>query len=155
MKNHSLAKHVADASFYELKRQLSYKAVERGGQVIEIDTFFPSSKQCRKCGHKKENLSLSERVYQCESQACYHVEDRDLHASRNILKEGLRLFRMNASVEIPRAEGKSTPVKRKTATRPSSESLASLLDEAGSKNCEILHRKNPSRNTPAGLHDQI
>ena len=42
------------------------------------------------CGNKKEDLSLSERTWTCQSCGVEH--DRDLNAARNILAEGLRLL---------------------------------------------------------------
>ncbi len=86
MKNHCLAGALADASFSEIKRQLLYKATWYGGEVLDIDRFFPSSKLCRKCGVVKEDLSLEDRIFICE---CGHVEDRDLNASINQEEFGL------------------------------------------------------------------
>ncbi|MFM7370697.1 MAG: zinc ribbon domain-containing protein, partial [Sphaerospermopsis kisseleviana] len=40
------------------------------------------SKTCSRCGHKKENLSLSERIYYCEN--CGFEIDRDLNAAINL-----------------------------------------------------------------------
>ena len=58
--------------------QLEYKAQK----VIKVNRFFPSSKLCSNCGHKKENLELSERTYTCE--ACGFSIDRDLNAALNL-----------------------------------------------------------------------
>jgi putative transposase len=41
LKNHSLAKSVTDAGFYEFRRQLTYKAAWNGKQIVEADQFFP------------------------------------------------------------------------------------------------------------------
>lgn len=81
IKNHKLAEAIGDASFAEIKRQLIYKASWYGGEIIEIDRFYPSSKLCRICGNIKEELKLEDRTYICK---CGHVEDRDLNASINI-----------------------------------------------------------------------
>lgn len=43
VKNHKLAKAIMDASWYEFKRQLTYKADWYGKKVIVIDRFYPSS----------------------------------------------------------------------------------------------------------------
>ena len=82
MKNHRLAQAVGDASMSEFHRQLRYKVACRGGQVIEADRFFPSSKMCSGCGERKDNLSLSDREYVCEK--CGSVIDRDLNAAINL-----------------------------------------------------------------------
>ena len=77
---------IGDASLFEIKRQHTYKTAWFGGEVIEVDRFFPSSKLCRMCGSLKENQTLSDRVFQC---TCGHVEDRDLNASINLENFGL------------------------------------------------------------------
>ncbi|WP_242031205.1 zinc ribbon domain-containing protein, partial [Anabaena sp. FACHB-1237] len=45
--------------------------------------FYPSSKTCSHCGYKKENLSLSERIYHCEN--CGFEMDRDLNAAIKLI----------------------------------------------------------------------
>lgn len=82
MKNHKLAKAIADASFYELKRQITYKTFFYGGEVHLIYRYFPSSKTCSNCGTVKEDLKLSERIYNCDD--CGFSLDRDLNAAINI-----------------------------------------------------------------------
>lgn len=83
MKNHRLAKSVADASFYEFRRQLEYKAFENGNTVYLADRFFPSSKKCSSCGSVKAKLDLNERTYCCDH--CGLVIDRDLNAAINLM----------------------------------------------------------------------
>ena len=86
LQNHKLAGAVSDASFYEIKRQLMYKTSWYGGEVIEVDRFFPSSKTCSNCGNIKEELGLDERTYTCD---CGLSIDRDLNAAINLEKYGL------------------------------------------------------------------
>jgi putative transposase len=95
MKNHKLAKSISDSSFYEIKRQLKYKSSWYGGTVIQVDTFFPSSKLCSNCGYKDTELTLKDRVYTCPE--CGLVLDRDLNASYNLRKEGLRICTESSS----------------------------------------------------------
>jgi IS605 OrfB family transposase len=89
VKNRRLARHVTDASFGELRRQLEYKTAWHGGQVIVADRWFASSKTCSGCGAVKAKLALSERTYVCTS--CGMVADRDLNAARNLAEYGNRL----------------------------------------------------------------
>ncbi|WP_235860138.1 RNA-guided endonuclease InsQ/TnpB family protein [Photobacterium aquimaris] len=58
IKNHKLAKHIADANWGELVRQLTYKAEWYGRTVVQIDRFYPSSKRCNGCGHVVDSLPL-------------------------------------------------------------------------------------------------
>lgn len=53
-----------------------------GIEFVEADKWYPSSKICSKCGHKKAKFSLSERTYVCEE--CGAVIDRDFNASINL-----------------------------------------------------------------------
>ncbi|MCW2932836.1 MAG: hypothetical protein JWM19_3798 [Actinomycetia bacterium] len=88
VRNRRLARHVADASFRELRRQAEYKAAWRGGRVIVADRWFASSKTCSGCGAVKAKLLLSERTYRCA--ACGLVTDRDANAARNLAEYGIR-----------------------------------------------------------------
>jgi putative transposase len=82
LRNHRLARRIADAGWGELRRQLSYKTAWAGGSLVQANTFFPSSKTCSGCGHVKAKLPLSERTYRCER--CGLVMDRDHNAARNL-----------------------------------------------------------------------
>ena len=87
MQNRHLARAVADAGFFELRRQIEYKAKWAGIEVVLADTFYPSSKKCSGCGAQKSVLRLSERTYVCES--CGLVIDRDLNAATNLAMLGV------------------------------------------------------------------
>jgi len=87
MKNEKLAQAIADCGFYEFRRQLEYKFKKFGSQLIVAAQWYPSSKTCSCCGHKKDKLSLSERTFNCES--CGVSIDRDLNAAINISRRAL------------------------------------------------------------------
>jgi putative transposase len=82
MKNHKLAKSLADSSMSEFSRQLEYKAKWANIPVIKADRFYASSKLCSSCGCTKEDLKLSDRTYTCEH--CDLSIDRDLNAAINL-----------------------------------------------------------------------
>ena len=64
IKNHHLAKGIADVSWHELTRQLEYKAKWNEREYIRIDTFYASSQICSECGYQnKETKNLSVREY--------------------------------------------------------------------------------------------
>ena len=95
LKNRKLARSFSDASLGKLLNLLTSKVEQRGGQVIKVDRFFPSSKTCHSCGWKWEDMQVSDRVFLCQNPKCayYHFEqDRDDNASLNILHEALRLI---------------------------------------------------------------
>lgn len=81
-KNKHLSKAVNEAKFYEIRRQLTYKCQWNNIKLIVADRWFPSSKLCSECGHKKDKLSLSERTYICKK--CGSIIDRDLNAAINL-----------------------------------------------------------------------
>ena len=95
LKNRKLARSFSDASLGTLFTLLTNKVEQRGGQVVKVDRFFPSSKTCHSCGWKWETMQVSDRVFLCQNPKCahYHLEqDRDYNASLNILHEALRLI---------------------------------------------------------------
>jgi putative transposase len=91
-KNHNLAKHITDAAFGEIFRELEYKAGWSGRTYFELDRFFPSSKLCSSCGHLLEELPLSVREWECPRCGAHH--DRDENAAINILRAGRYLLKM-------------------------------------------------------------
>jgi len=87
MRNHKLAKSIADSSWGDFFRKLKYKAEWYGRQLLEIDRFFPSSKRCSCCGYINNGLKLGDRIWECPS--CKKTLDRDINAAKNILTVGL------------------------------------------------------------------
>ena len=90
LSNHKLAKAISDTSFYQFRSILEYKCNWYGKELVVIDRFYPSSKTCSKCGWKKENLTLSDRVFKCEN--CGMEIDRDLNAAINIERIGVDIL---------------------------------------------------------------
>lgn len=82
IKNRHLSRAVSDMGFFELRRQLDYKAAQRGAMVVVADRWYPSSKTCSACGHKLEALALSVREWPCP--ACGSIHDRDVNAAVNL-----------------------------------------------------------------------
>jgi len=81
--NKKLSRHIMDQSFYEFRRQLTYKSTWYDTELVVIDRFYPSSKTCHVCGYRNENLKLKDRSWQC---ICGKIHDRDLNAALNIKK---------------------------------------------------------------------
>lgn len=87
MKNHCLAKSIADVSLSELVRMIKYKAEWYGRTVLQVNRWFPSSKTCNDCNYVKQDLTLEDREWVCPR--CNVKHDRDLNAAKNIRKQGI------------------------------------------------------------------
>lgn len=82
MKNRHLASSIQEQKFCEFKRQIEYKCQRYGIELLNVPTFYPSSKLCSQCGNIKKDLKLSDRAYHCD--CCGLVIDRDYNASLNL-----------------------------------------------------------------------
>ena len=92
VKNHNLAKAISDCGWYELTRQITYKAEWNNRQYVKIGRFTKSSQPCHVCGYiNLDTKDLSIREWTCPN--CGTVHDRDVNAAINILNEGLRILR--------------------------------------------------------------
>ena len=85
-------KSISDTSFGTFTKYLEYKARDDGKTLIKIDTYYPSTKTCSKCG-SVHDMPLTQRTYRC---ACGNVMDRDLNAAINIARQGLLTYTQEA-----------------------------------------------------------
>ena len=99
MKNNKLSKHIQDASFYEIRRQLEYKCLWYGKLLIIADRFFSSSRICSVCGWHNGSLTLRDREWECGG--CHTRHDRDRNASHNLESFGLKTLARDAGEVKP------------------------------------------------------
>ncbi|MDE4543345.1 RNA-guided endonuclease TnpB family protein [Thermoanaerobacterium sp. R66] len=85
MKNHKLAKSIANAGWGMLDKYLQYKAEKEGKIFVKVDPAY-TSQRCSRCGKIVEK-DLSVRIHKCE---CGLEIDRDVNAAINVLYEGLK-----------------------------------------------------------------
>ena len=91
IRNHKLARCIADVSWSEFIRQLQYKADWYGKTIIKVDKWYASSQICSCCGNQFPiTKDLSVREWICPN--CHTALERDGNAARNILREGKRLL---------------------------------------------------------------
>jgi putative transposase len=105
LKNHTLARAIADMGWAECRRQLEYKATQRGKTVIVVPRGYPSSKRCSACGTVQDEMPLAVRQWTCLDCGTHH--DRDENAARNLLAYGL------AAAALRRVPPDVKPVERK------------------------------------------
>lgn len=96
MKNHHLAKAIANASWYTIRETLKYECKWYGKKLIIVPPQY-TSRICSNCKKKnpeftglKTNEWLAVREWTCPF--CHAKHDRDINAAINILNRGLALI---------------------------------------------------------------
>ena len=87
LKNHHLAKSIANASWYLFREMLEYKCKWYGKQLIVVKPNY-TSQICSQCGYHSGKKPLEIREWTCPKCGANH--DRDINASINILNRGLK-----------------------------------------------------------------
>ncbi|MGL5133106.1 MAG: RNA-guided endonuclease TnpB family protein, partial [Planktothrix sp.] len=125
MKNHCLAKAIAQVGWGMFCTMLKYKAENDGKIYQEVDRFFPSSKTCHVCLNQVGSLPLDIRHWTCEK--CQTKHDRDTNAAINIRNEGLRILTSGTGDKVCRPDVSRSNRGRKKSTTPLSVGHRSLL----------------------------
>ena len=95
VRNHKLAKAISDCGWGTFTNFLAYKLERKGGKLVEIDRWFPSSKLCSNCFSQMDKMPLEVREWNCLSCGTHH--DRDENAAENIRAEGIRMLKADGS----------------------------------------------------------
>lgn len=77
-----LNRAILEQGWYELRRQLEYKPLWRGGQVLAINPAYTSQK-CACCGHTMKENRQTQSQFECLE--CGYTENADINGARNIL----------------------------------------------------------------------
>ena len=91
VKNHKLARNIADASWSRFISILIYKANWYGRVIIKVPSNYPSSQLCSCCHFQfPKTKDLKVRKWTCPQ--CGTVHDRDKNAAKNILSKGIEIL---------------------------------------------------------------
>jgi putative transposase len=88
MKNHRLAKSIADAGWNQLVQFVAYKAESAGRQVERVDPRHTSQYCSNPACQEIVKKTLAERMHHCPH--CGTTLDRDVNAAINILARAMR-----------------------------------------------------------------
>ena len=80
-----LNRSILDQGWYEMRRQLEYKQLWRGGHVIALPPAY-TSQRCACCGHTAKENRQTQSKFVC--QVCGYTENADINGARNILAAG-------------------------------------------------------------------
>lgn len=86
LKNHKLARSIANQSWHKFKIYIQYKCNRYDKQAIIVNPY-KTSQICSNCGYDSGKKPLDIRNWSCPK--CYIEHDRDINAAKNILKIGL------------------------------------------------------------------
>jgi putative transposase len=109
LRNRRLARAISDAGWSEFARMLTYKQAWRGGQLVEADRWYPSTRRCSQCGVVDRAMTLADRVFTC---VCGRTADRDTNAAVNLALWGQAHHDPHRSPD-PQAGGRATNVRRR------------------------------------------
>ncbi|RLX53550.1 RNA-guided endonuclease InsQ/TnpB family protein, partial [Escherichia coli] len=124
-----LNRSILDQGWYEMRRQLEYKQLWRGGQVLAVPPAYTSqrcaccghtakenlwrggqvlavppaytSQRCACCGHTAKENRLSQSQFRC--QVCGYTANADVNGARNILAAGHAVLACGEMVQSGRS----------------------------------------------------
>ncbi|APX73163.1 transposase [Companilactobacillus allii] len=92
IKNHKLARAIANQSWRELRSMLEYKCSWYGKELVVVNPY-KTSQRCSNCAYDDGKHTLDVREWTCPN--CHTNLDRDINASKNIKKLGLEQTLVN------------------------------------------------------------
>ncbi|EKJ1701676.1 transposase [Shigella sonnei] len=95
-----LNRSILDQGWYEMRRQLAYKQLWRGGQVLAVPPAY-TSQRCVCCGHTAKENRLSQSKFRC--QVCGYTANADVNGARNILAAGHAVLACGEMVQSGRS----------------------------------------------------
>lgn len=92
-KKRTRSRHIANASWCEITRQLKYKAQWSGKIFKKVERTFASTQLCSSCGnYKNTKLKNNTSIRRWRCPVCGTDHDRDYNAAVNIRNRGIELL---------------------------------------------------------------
>ena len=95
VRHQNLAKAISEAGLGTFTNFLAYKLERKGGNLVEIERYFPSSKLCSNCFDQMTEMPLDVREWTCPH--CATDRDREGNAAINMRAEGMRILKAEGS----------------------------------------------------------
>ncbi|NIG98963.1 MAG: transposase, partial [Serratia symbiotica] len=94
-----LKRSILDQGWYTMRRQLEYKQLCRGGQVLAVPPAY-TSQRCACCSHTEKENCLSQSKFEC--RVCGYTANADINGARNILASGHAVLACRGMVQSGR-----------------------------------------------------
>ena len=95
VRNQSWAKAISDKGLGTFPNFLAEKWERKGGNLVEVDRWFPSSKLCSNCFHQRTQMPLDIREWTCPH--CGTDHNQQGNAAINMRAEGIRILKTEGS----------------------------------------------------------
>ena len=92
-----LNRAILDQGWGEFIRQLEYKSIWNGGQLIQIDPKN-TSRKCPKCNYISAENRKTQAIFCCQQKGCNYTANADYVGSVNIREAGLALLGLGGSL---------------------------------------------------------
>jgi putative transposase len=89
------AKAISDKGLGTFPHFRSQKWERKGGNLVEVDRWFPSSKLCSNCFHQRTEMPLDMREWTCPH--CVTDHNQQGNAAINLRAEGIRILKTEGS----------------------------------------------------------
>ncbi|MBD1830362.1 transposase [Microcoleus vaginatus GB1-A2] len=119
VRNQNLAKAISDDGLETFTNFLAYKWERKGGDLVEIDRWFPSSKLCFNCFHQMTEMPLDVREGTCPHCAIDRDRAREGKAAINMRAEGIKILQVAGSAVSALGGGVRPKLGRKFKLRHS------------------------------------
>jgi len=93
--NLNWAKAISDKGLGTCSPGRAQKWERKGGNLVEVDRWFPSSKLCSNCFHQRTQMPLDIREWTCPH--CGTDHDQQGNAAINLRAEGIRILKTEGS----------------------------------------------------------